>query len=156
MKSGCHFNMSQTVQFRQENRQQWDRITDNLNRQVFAAKKEVKGDFEVEIRPLKKKPSQNQRAYYFGVVLPVIRLAAANQEMHYKSVEALDQDIREIMKDEYSLYSEVKNNITGKTEIRSISLSNIKGNKDMVRKYIDSVILWAESFFLIQIPSYRS
>ena len=147
--------MNQTFRFKQENRQQWDRITDTLNKRVFAAKKEVKGDFEIEIRPLKKKPSQNQRAYYFGVVLPTIRAAAANNEMHYKSVDELDQDIREIMKDEYSLYTEVKNNITGKTEIRAISLSNIKGNKDVVRKYIDSVILWAEGFFLIEIPSYR-
>lgn len=147
--------MTQTFQFNQDNTGNWIQISSNLVRNLSIIIENTKKDFEVEIRPLKKKPSQNQRAYYFGVVLPAIRIAAANQEMHYKSVDELDQDIRQIMKDEYSLYIEAKNNITGKTEMRAISLSNIKGNKDMVRKYIDSVILWAESFFLIEIPSYR-
>ncbi len=146
--------MTQTFIFKQENRNNWETITNTLNKAVFAQKKLFKKDFKIEIKELKKEPSQNQRAYYFGVVLPTIRVAAANQEMHYKSIDELDQDVREIMKDEYSLFIEAKNNITGKVETRAISLSNIKGNKDMVRKYIDTVILWAESFFLIEIPSY--
>lgn len=146
--------MTQTFIFKQENRNNWEKITTTLNKAVFAQKKQFAKDFKVEIKELKKEPSQNQRAYYFGVVLPAIRIAAANQEMHYKSIDDLDQDIRQIMKDEHSLYLEVKNNITGKMETRAISLSNIKGNKEMVRKYIDRVIMWAESYFLIEIPTY--
>lgn len=149
--------MIQPFIFKQENRYNWETITTTLNQAIWNTKENYRKNlksFKVEIKELKKEPSQNQRAYYFGVVLPAIRIAAANQEMHYKNVDELDQDIREIMKDEYSLYSEVKNNITGKIETRSISLSNIKGNKEMVRKYIDTVIMWAESYFLIEIPSY--
>lgn len=149
--------MTQTLIFKQENRNNWETITTTLNQAVWKTKENYRKNlksFKVEIKELKKEPSQNQRAYYFGVVLPAIRVAAANQEMHYKSVDELDQDIREVMKDEYSLYLEVKNNITGKMETRAISLSNMKGNKEMARKYIDMVIMWAEGYFLIEIPSY--
>lgn len=57
--------MSQIFTFKQQNRNLWERITNTLNKQIFATKKQVKGDFEVEIRPLKKKRSVNQlRAYW--------------------------------------------------------------------------------------------
>tara|TARA_R110000822_G_scaffold6177_1_gene26112 strand:- start:1775 stop:2209 length:435 start_codon:yes stop_codon:yes gene_type:complete len=140
--------MNRKFFFKQENRHNWKSIIRNFQ----LALGETKKDVEVEIKEMKKKPTQNQRAYYFGVVLVSIRNAAANQGMHYSSVEALDNDIRQIMKDEYSLYIEVQNQMTGKTETRAISLSEIKGDLVLVRKYIETVVFWAAEFFGVEIP----
>ncbi len=134
--------------FKQENRHNWKNIVHNF--QMVLA--ETKKDVEIELKEIKKSPSQSQRAYYFGAILPLVRNAAANQGMHYSSVEALDNDIREIMRDEYSLYIECKNLITGKIENKAISLSNIKGDKELTKRYIESVVFWAGEFFGVEIP----
>lgn len=68
--------MNQTFTFEQENRDFWERITNTLNKQVFAAKKQVKNDFEVEIRLLKKSKSYKQlKGLYrlFGILLPYFK-----------------------------------------------------------------------------------
>lgn len=103
MKKGCRFNMAQTVQFKQDNRQHWDLITSTLNRQVFAAKKDYKGDFEVEIRALKKAKSYKQlKGLYrlFGILLP-----------HFKewTGEYWDSEkIKELIKKRYGYTSKFK------------------------------------------------
>ena len=134
--------------FKQENRHNWNIIFQNLK--LFIS--ETGKDIEIEPKEIAKKPTQNQRAYYFGAILPLVRNAAANQGMHYSSVEALDNDIREIMRDEYSLYIESKNLITGKIENKAISLSNIKGDKELTKRYIETVVFWVGEFFGVEIP----
>ena len=66
--------MTQTFIFKQENREiDWDRFTSKLNTAVFDAKKQLKIDFEIEIRPLKKAKSYQQlRGLYrlIGILLP--------------------------------------------------------------------------------------
>jgi hypothetical protein len=134
--------------FKQENRHNWKNIIHNF--QMVLA--ETKKDVEIELKETKKSPSQSQRAYYFGAILPLVRNAAANQGMHYSSVEALDKDIRQIMRDEYSLYIETKNQINGKLENKAISLSDIAGDRELTRKYIETVVMWAGEFFGVEIP----
>jgi hypothetical protein len=134
--------------FKQENRHNWKNIVQNFK----IALAETKKDVEVEIEEIKKSPSQSQRAYYFGAILPLVRNAAANKGSHYSSVKALDNDIRKIMRDEYSLYVESKNQINGKVENIAISLSDIAGDRELTRKYIETVVMWAGEFFEVEIP----
>lgn len=139
--------------FTQKNRNNWQSIVTTFNRKLHnELLKQRDYDFQVEIKKVKKNPTNEQRAYYFGVVLPIIRSAAAEQGNHYPNIDKLDDDIREVIKDEFSLFVEHHNKLTGKTETKPISLSNIKGDKEIVWKYIESVILWAERWYNIEIP----
>lgn len=145
--------MTKLFIFKQPNRNNWQDIITNLNHQLHNHHtKQFKYDFQIEIKKVSKKPSDEQRGYYYGVVLPQIRAAAAEQGTHYKEYEDLDRDIREVMKESFSLYIEIDNKLTGFKETRPISLSNIKGDHEMTKKYIETVKYWAESYFNIEIP----
>src|SRR5882757_4772564 len=100
--------------FKQQNRINWQTIINNLNYQLHNNHtKQLKYDFQVDIKKLSKKPSDEQRGYYYGIVLPHIRAAVAEQGMHYKDYEELDRDLREVMKGSFSLYIEIDNKLTG-------------------------------------------
>ena len=110
-------------------------------------------DFELEKRPLKKQPTSNQRAYYFAVILPAINEHLKNEGNYYPDLARLDADIRDAIKDEFGLYREEENKLTGKTYKTLISLSNAKGDRGETRKYIEAVLSWAASFYGLEIPS---
>jgi hypothetical protein len=106
-------------------------------------------DFKVLFAPAAA-PSDNQRAYYFGVVLPTIQEYFKSQG-NYMSISELDENIRGAIAEEFGLIREETNLITGEVEKRRFTLSSA-GNKKEVAKYIDAVILWAARDYNIEIP----
>ena len=143
--------------FRVSNKQNWTVIRDNFTRKLNEIIREASlgegKDFQIEIVPVKKPPSSNQRAYYFSVILPAINEHLRNEGNYYPDLETLDKHIRDAIKDEFGLYREEMNQITGKCFKTLISLSNAKGDRGETRKYIEAVLCWAASFYGINIPN---
>ena len=143
--------------FRVSNKHNWTLIRDNFTRKLNEVIREAsldKGrDFQIEIAPVKKAPSSNQRAYYFAVILPAINEHLKNEGSYYSDLAKLDADIRDAIKDEFGLYREETNKITGTTYRTLISLSNAKGERGETKKYIEAVLTWAASFMGLEIPN---
>jgi hypothetical protein len=110
-------------------------------------------DFKILIAPASA-PSDNQRAYYFGVVLPAIQ-EYFMQQGDFMGLSELDENIRGAIAEEFGLVREEINKITGEVEKRRLTLSNA-GTKVEVRKYIDAVLIWAARDYGINIPSLSS
>jgi hypothetical protein len=106
-----------------------------------------------KILAIMKKPTVSQRGYYWAVVIPTIRKAAAEQEQHFKSDEHVHSVLKNILMEEHSLYEELMNPITGEIYKECFSISDAKGSKANTAKFIDTVINWAAGFYGIEIPS---
>lgn len=86
-------------------------------------------------------PSDEQRGYYRGVVLPTIQEHYKKQGNFMKEDE-LHEAIKNCLKDEEGIISERINPITGEVYKTMITTSNA-GNKKEVAQFIDAVIRWA-------------
>jgi hypothetical protein len=143
--------------FRVSNKHNWTVIRDNFTKKLNEIIREASlaegRDFQIELAPVKKAPTQNQRAFYFSVILPAINEHLRNEGSFYSDLARLDADIRDAIKDEFGLYREEENKLTGKTYKTLISLSNAKGDRGETRKYIEAVLCWAASFCGINIPN---
>jgi len=145
--------------FRQLNKDRWAEIRQHLNYKLSDLMRQshytiFDDDFEVEIRSLKKEPSDNQRAYYFGVVLPTIAKGLKEGDYaYYTDMKDLDNDIKLAVMDRFDLCTKREDKLSKKTVIEPISLSNIKGDKELIQKFIDAVILIAGEFYGIEIPA---
>lgn len=148
--------MNKIFYFKQSNQENWLKIRESFNIALTASIrtshfKNYDKDFEVELRETKRKPSENQRSYYFGVVLPTIQKALIEEDIFYKDLQQLDAEIREAIAAEFGLFIEEINKITGKTYRKMITLSG-KGDSALVKKYIDAVIVWAAREYGIVVP----
>ena len=94
-------------------------------------------------------PSDEQRGYYWAVVLPTIQKFFEN-EGNYIKLDDLHESIRYLLNEKSDIKTEKTNKITGEVYFDYISLSS-SGNKYDVSKYIDAVIHWAIEWG-IQIP----
>lgn len=135
--------------FRQTNKHNWQLILDDLQRKIMSI---GKGDYQLELKKLKVKPSDNQRGYYYAVILPAINNHLTNQGDHYSSLEQLHLDIKAVVIEKFGLYDEVVNKLTGKTEKRPISISDEKGDRENVAKFISYVLQFASEFWGLYIP----
>ncbi len=144
--------MSKVFYFRQSNKHNFWKVQESFV--AFLKEKILKSsdNFEVEWRPEKKKVSDNQRAYYFGIVLPAIQVGLIEEDIFYKDLKHLDADIRQGISEEFGLFVETENKITGDIYRKPISFSDEKGNSAAVKKYIDSVIIWAAREYGIIVP----
>ena len=138
--------------FKQENRKNWDSIASNLPR-ILRDEKYLKGDWEVAPKKHKKAPSMNQRRYYWAVILPAISNYQTNEGNHYKVIQDLHDDIKSAVQDQFGLFDEIENKITGKIERRPISLSDKKGDRENVSKFIDAVLIWSAQELGLNIPN---
>ncbi|KPJ66549.1 MAG: hypothetical protein AMJ43_07915 [Coxiella sp. DG_40] len=107
-----------------------------------------KVSFKVEISEISKKPTNQQRAYYFAVVLPYIK-KASESDGNDLSIDELDYLLRDML----NFKEELKSPFDGFTRARIKSLSNSKGDKKETVDYIDKCINWAGEFYGIEIPS---
>ena len=140
--------------FRQQNKENLLEIRASVGRELTRRYNDpYMDDFKLTLSPAST-PSDNQRAYYFGVVLPIIQEYLKEQGNYIKATE-LDADIRGAISDEYGLFKEVTNTISGKTEKRYLTLSSA-GNKKEVSKYIDAVIMWAAKDLGLEIPYFEN
>jgi len=92
-------------------------------------------------------PSDEQRGYYFGIVLPTIQ-EHFKAEGNFMKIEVLHEAIKECLKEEEGLTSERVNPITGEAYQGQITISNA-GNKAETMKYIDAVIRFAAGYGII-------
>lgn len=86
-------------------------------------------------------PTNPQRGYYYGTILPFIQNHFTNEGNHIKEKE-LDDIIRSDIENEEGLTAEEINPINGNIYKSRITMSNA-GNMADSCKYIDAVIRWA-------------
>jgi hypothetical protein len=141
--------------FRQQNKENLLEIRASVGKELTRRYNDpYMDDFKLTLSPASL-PTQNQRAYYFGVVLPIIQEYLKEQGNYIEDINELDKDIRGAISDEYGLFKEVTNTISGKTERRYLTLSSA-GNKKEVSKYIDAVIMWAAKDLMLEIPYFEN
>lgn len=139
--------------FRKSNKDNWEKIGNNIVNNILKLGKEC----EVEVKKIKKPPTNNQRGYYFSVILPAIQNYFRNEGNYIADLTLLDRDIRNAIKDRFGLYREEISRIDGKTHKYYISLSNKDGNLDDTRQYIEAVLFWALEDYGLEIsnPYYK-
>jgi len=114
---------------------------------LFARKKT---ELAERILAMTQQPSDDQRAYYFGVILPTIQ-DYFKKEGNYIKEQDLHEAIKHILARDEGLTVEKVNSITGEVYKKPITLSNA-GNKKEVSLYIDAVCRWASTEYGIEIP----
>lgn len=100
-------------------------------------------DFKLMLVPASA-PSDEQRGYYWGVVLPAIQ-EHFKKEGNFIAQQALHEAIKDAIEDQEGLKTEKVNPITGEIYQARLTISNA-GNKADVAKYIDAVIRWSAGY----------
>ena len=100
-------------------------------------------DFKLMLVPASA-PSDNQRGYYWGVVLPTIQ-EHFKKEGNFIAQQDLHEAIKDAIENEEGLKTEKVNPITGEIYQARLTISNA-GNKADVAKYIDAVIRFAAGY----------
>lgn len=100
-------------------------------------------DFKLMLVPASA-PSDEQRGYYWGVVLIAIQ-DHFKKEGNFIAQQALHEAIKDAIEDQEGLRAEKVNPITGEVYQARLTISNA-GNKADVAKYIDAVIRWAAGY----------
>jgi hypothetical protein len=119
-------------------------IRGNVGKEIDRRMKaEVFEDFKVSFA-MATKPSDEQRGYYWSVVLPTIQEHFKKQGNFMKEMDLHDA-IKNCIEEEEGLTTEKLNPITGEVYQSKITISNA-GNKKDTAKYIDAVIRWSSSY----------
>lgn len=132
------------------------RVRASVGKEIDARMKEIKEGKEGYFEPFKitfspdSNPSDEQRGYYWGVVIPTIQEHFKNEGNFIKTMD-LHEAIKDVIEDEEGLKTEKTNPITGEIYQGRITISNNGSKKDAV-KYIDAVIRWAATEYGIVIP----
>ena len=103
-------------------------------------------DFKVVFAPAKT-PSDNQRAYYWGVVIPTIQ-EHFKKEGNFIPQEELHEAIKDVLEKEEGLFIEKISPITGEVYKTRLTISNA-GNKADAIKFIDAVIRFAAGYGIV-------
>ena len=149
--------------FDAENKDNWGDLQASLSSAVVWALKNLTQGWVIalarmdsdeckKILAMKQKPTNSQRGYYWHIVIPAIRKAAAERGQHFKS----DADLHSVIKNElmlsHSLYEEKINPFSGEIYKECFSISDEKGSKANTIKFIETVKFWAGEYFNIEIP----
>jgi len=136
--------------FRQSNKENLMEIRASVGKELTRRINEpFFDDFKLMLVPASA-PSDNQRGYYWGVVLPTIQ-EHFKKEGNFIAQQDLHEAIKDAIEDQEGLKTEKVNSITGEIYQAKITISNA-GNKADVAKYIDAVIRFAVGYG-IDIPS---
>ena len=100
-------------------------------------------DFKVILAPAKA-PSDNQRSYYWGVIIPTIQ-EHFKKEGNFIPRDDLHEAIKDVLEKEEDLRTEKISPITGEVYKTRLTISNA-GNKNDVVKYLNAVIRWAAGY----------
>lgn len=96
-------------------------------------------------------PSDDQRGYYWGVVIPTIQEHFHKEKGQFIKDQDLHEAIKHILARDEALYMDRVNQVTGEVYKTQITVSN-NGSKKETAKYIDAVIVWAATEYGIYIP----
>lgn len=133
-----------TFVFRQSNKDNLIEIRANVGKELTRRISEPNfDDFKLMLVPASA-PSDNQRGYYWGIVLPTIQ-DHFKKEGNFIAQQDLHEAIKDAIEDEEGLRAEKVNPITGEVYQARLTISNA-GNKADVAKYIDAVIRWAAGY----------
>jgi hypothetical protein len=133
-----------TFIFRQSNKDNLMEIRASVGKELTKRITEPNfDDFKLTLVPASA-PSDEQRGYYWGVVLPTIQEHFKKQGNFIKQQE-LHEAIKDVIEDEEGLKMEKVNPITGEIFKARLTISNA-GNKADVAKYIDAVIRFAAGY----------
>lgn len=108
-----------------------------------------KTELAERVLAMTQQPSDDQRGYYWGVVLPTIQ-EHFKKEGNFIKEQDLHEAIKEVVAKEEGLSVEKVNPITGEVYKKPITISNA-GNKKEVLLYIDAVIRFAAGYG-IEVP----
>lgn len=101
-------------------------------------------DFKIKVERKYKKRSNNQNAYYFGVVIPLI-----NERLRELGNEFSNQDVHEAMKAKFSVGEIVNENQVQEEFVRSTAtLRTVE-----FMEYLDKITVWAAQFLGLAIPA---
>ena len=133
-----------TFFFRQSNKDNLMEIRASVGKELTRRINEPNfDDFKLMLVPASA-PSDNQRGYYWGVVLPTIQ-EHFKKEGNFIAQQDLHEAIKDAIENEEGLKTEKVNPITGEIYQARITISNA-GNKANVAKYIDAVIRFAAGY----------
>jgi hypothetical protein len=133
-----------TFFFRQSNKENLMEIRASVGKELTRRISEPNfDDFKLMLVPASA-PSDNQRGYYWGVVLPTIQ-EHFKKEGNFIPQQDLHEAIKDAIEDQEGLKMEKVNRITGEIYQARITISNA-GNKADVAKYIDAVIRFAAGY----------
>lgn len=133
-----------TFFFRQSNKENLMEIRASVGKELTRRINEpFFDDFKLMLVPASA-PSDNQRGYYWGVVLPTIQ-EHFKKEGNFIAQQDLHEAIKDAIENEEGLKTEKVNPITGEIYQAKITISNA-GNKADVAKYIDAVIRFAAGY----------
>jgi hypothetical protein len=111
---------------------------------LFVRKKTELAD---RVLAMLQQPSEDQRGYYWGVVLPAIQKHFKEQG-NFINENDLHEAIKQIMALEEGLNVEKVNALTGEVYKKPITISSA-GNKKETSLYIDAVIRWAAGYGIV-------
>ena len=133
-----------TFFFRQSNKENLMEIRASVGKELTRRISEPNfDDFKLMLVPASA-PSDNQRGYYWGVVLPTIQ-EHFKKEGNFIPQQDLHEAIKDAIEDQEGLKMEKVNRITGEIYQARITISNA-GNKADAAKYIDAVIRFAAGY----------
>ena len=137
-------NFPNTFLFRQSNKDNLMEIRASVGKELTKRINEpFFDDFKLMLVPASA-PSDNQRGYYWGVVLPTIQ-EHFKKEGNFIAQQDLHEAIKDAIENEEGLKTEKVNPITGEIYQARLTISNA-GNKADVAKYIDAVIRFAAKY----------
>ena len=135
--------------FRQSNKDNLMDIRASVGKEITRRINEFHfDDFKLILVPASA-PSDEQRGYYWGVVIPTIQ-DHFKKNGNFIPQQELHEAIKDMIEDQEGLRTEKVNPITGEIYQARLTISNA-GNKIDVVKYIDAVIRFAAGYG-IEIP----
>jgi len=138
----------QKYYFYRVSKNHWKTIFENMRLQLWEYLQQQ--DMYIELKKIGKEPSDQQRGYYWAVVLPAIKKGLYELgNDHYKDLN----DIHIFMKDELGHYDiqeiKVKEHIISAKKYKSVGK---EGDREETSKYLDACIRWAAENLGIVIP----
>jgi hypothetical protein len=130
--------------FQEANQANLMEIRSNVGKEIDRRlKAPVFEDFKI-VFGIATKPTDEQRGYYWSVVLPTIQEHFKKEGNFIKEMD-LHEAIKDCLEQEEGLTTEKVNPITGEVYQARITISNA-GNKKDTARYIDAVIRWASGY----------
>lgn len=102
----------------------------------------------ITVERKKEKRSNNANAYYWGVVVKMIKMVVEEQTGEIVTA----QDVHDLLKGQFNSKSIIKGDIDSDLSIVKIPQSTATLSVPGFAKYVENCRLWANDFFDIEIP----
>lgn len=124
-------------------------FTQALSRLIAYAKKNGKGDYTLTIERKNKKRTNPQNAYYWGVVVPIIRDLLVSFGNEWIDNDYSHEYLKEMFLEKSMIFLPINGELDKAAEI---SLSTTKLTTEEFSQYIEKIKHWSAEEFGIDIP----